>query len=180
MNIDGSNQTQVTRKRGGYPRYVTPDGKFLYHQSDFTNELIKVSLDDGSETPFGENLGYCQAFSPDGNRLAYLYKDHQRKHKINIMDLGTRKILKTLDGPKGAGFVSNLRWRNSNALGYSIDEINAKDSIWSQNLNDNFPQLLYEFSDADIMDIQFSADGRDIAFIRGGWRHDALLLKGLK
>jgi Tol biopolymer transport system component/DNA-binding winged helix-turn-helix (wHTH) protein len=179
MNIDGSNQTQVTRKKGGYPRFLTPDGKFLYHQSDFTNDLMKVSIDDGNETPVGENLGYCQAFSPDGNRLAYLYKD-KRKHKINIMDLGTRKILRTLDGPESTGFVSNLRWRNNDALGYSIDEINAKDSIWSQNLNDRFPQLLYEFSDADIMDIQFSADGKHIAFIRGGWKHDAFLLKGLK
>ncbi len=179
MDIDGSNQIQVTRTSGGYPRFVAPDGKFLYYQSGFANELMKVSLEDSSETPVGGMLGYYQTFSPDGKRLAYFYRENGRQ-KINILDLATRKILQTLVVPENTGFVDHLRWRNSETLSYSIDEVNAKDSLWSHKLSAPAPQRLHEFSDADMMDMQFSVDDKHIAFIRGDWKHNAFLLKGLK
>src|SRR5262249_16412608 len=98
------------------------------------------------------------------------------KERIDILELATMKVLKTLMVPKTSGLVDNLRWRNNDTLGYSIDEINAKDSIWSHNLHNRSPRLLQDFNDADIMDLRFSADDKHIAFIRGEWKHDAFLL----
>ena len=181
MNIDGSNQVQFTQKDGGYPRFVSPDSKFLYYQSAMTNELMKVSLDGGDEISFGEKVGYYQAFSPDGSRLAFLFRDKEtRKTKINVISLVTKEILKTFAVPEGKGTAYCVRWQDNETLAYSMDAVNAKDSIWVQNLNEDSPQLLHDLDDEEFMDLQFSPDGKKTAFIRGNWRHDAFLIKGLK
>jgi len=33
MNTDGSNQTQLTFREGGFPLFTSPDGKWIYYQS---------------------------------------------------------------------------------------------------------------------------------------------------
>ncbi len=181
MNIDGSNQVQITNKNGGYSRFVTPDGKFLYYQSAMTDDLMKVSLEGGEESSFGENVGYFQAFSPDGNRLAFLFRDKEtNKVKINVMLLETKEILKTFAVAEVNGSAYFLHWQNNETLAYSMDARNASDTIWAQNLNEEKPTLLHDLSDEQFWDIQFLPDGKKTAFIRGNWRHDALLLKGLK
>jgi Tol biopolymer transport system component/DNA-binding winged helix-turn-helix (wHTH) protein len=181
MNIDGSNQIQITQKDGGYPRFVTPDGKFLYYQSAMTNNLARVPTSGGDEVPFSEKIGDLPAFSTDGNRLAFLDRDKSTgKIDLKVISLATREILKTFPVPEAKGFIHYLRWKTGDTLAYSLDAVNAKDSVWVQNLNETSPKLLFDLDDEEFMDIQFSPDGQKTAFIRGTWRHDAFLIRGLK
>ena len=42
------------------------------------------------------------------------------------------------------------------------------------------PRKLAELGDEDVSHLTISPDGKTIADAQGGWRHDAVLLKGLK
>jgi Tol biopolymer transport system component/DNA-binding winged helix-turn-helix (wHTH) protein len=182
INADGSNQMQITHQEGGYPRFITPDGKWLYYQSALSTKLWKVSTGGGEEILFDEDCGYYQAFSPDGNLLGFLFRDKETKStKIKVISPESRKVLKTFDTPaKITSFAYFLRWRNNSTLAYLIDEINGRAAVWEQELNKDKPQIRQDLGDEDIMDIEYSADGEKFAFIRGNWQHDAFLIKGLK
>jgi Tol biopolymer transport system component/DNA-binding winged helix-turn-helix (wHTH) protein len=182
INADGSNQIQITRKEGGYPRFVSPDGRWLYYQSALENKLRKVSTDGGEEVLFDEDYGYYQAFSPDGKLLAFLFREPgTNKIKLKVVAPESRKILKTFDTPgENSSVLYFLRWRNNTTLAYTIEENNAPDSLWEQELSKDKPQMRYDLGNEEIMDIQYSADGEKFSFIRGSWQHDAFLIKGLK
>jgi hypothetical protein len=42
------------------------------------------------------------------------------------------------------------------------------------------PRLIASLGNDDIDDLALSPDGRSLAFIRGKWIHDAVLIEGLK
>jgi WD40 repeat protein len=93
INADGSNPVQITRKEGGYARFITPDGNWLYYQSALSTKLWKVSTGGGEEVLFDEDCGYYQAFSPDGNLLAFLFRDRETKStKIKVISPESRKF----------------------------------------------------------------------------------------
>lgn len=66
------------------------------------------------------------------------------------------------------------------SLAYSIEEHNARDSLWEQDLNKAKPELRHDLGNDEIKNIRYSSDGEKFAFIRGSWQHDAFLIKGLK
>ncbi len=180
MNIDGSDQIQITRGEGGYPRFVTPDNKLLYYQSALTKNLMKISLETGDVSPFGGETGFFQSFSPDGTLLAVLHYERGIKQtKVKIVNVDTLEVLRTFSVPSAGGMAYFLRWQTSDTVGYSMNAKNAEDSIWIQNINEESPRLLRTLQDDGIMDMQFSPDG-NFGLIRGSWKHDAILLEGLK
>ena len=58
MNVDGSNQIQLTRTEGGYPRFATRDGKWIYFESGLHQTLWRVSTDGGEEIQVSEGNGF--------------------------------------------------------------------------------------------------------------------------
>ena len=44
MNLDGTNQRQVTTEEGGLPLRISPDGAWLYYSSSLRNTLVAFLL----------------------------------------------------------------------------------------------------------------------------------------
>jgi len=180
MNSDGSNQIQITKREGGYPRFVTPDGKWVYFESGLHQKLWRVSSDGGEEIQVSEGTAYSPAFSADGKFVAYFFwtKESGRPN-IAVMAVDSRKLLKTfaLIGEKVDPV--KIAWESGNRTLNYITAIGLQNSLWRQSLDSDKPRLIADLGNEDIEDFALSPDG-SFAFIRGKWIHDAVLIEGLK
>jgi len=95
MNSDGTNQVQLTKREGGLPIIVTPDGRWLYFQSGLQRRLWRVSPEGKEEMQVAQTEVYQPAFSPDGKLAAYFYRERAGDpYKVAIMSIDNGKILK--------------------------------------------------------------------------------------
>jgi len=51
--------------------------------------------------------------------------------------------------------------------------------LYRQNLDGGSPQLLASLKAEDMFDFAWSPYGQRLAFMRGNWQHDALIISGL-
>jgi len=184
MNADGSNQTQITAKEGGFPISVSSDGKWLYYHSGRQRMLRRVSTEGGEEQTVLNKRKHRFAVSPDGSQAAFLEKQGE-ENVLMIVSLAngqTNKTFKLVDG--NAGLVE-LKWsRDGENLAYILADNEFKNNtLWFQPLNEETPRQIADLGDEEISELSgfaLSPDGKNFAVVQGGWKHDVVLLKGLK
>ncbi len=185
MNIDGSNPSQLTRQTGGFPRFLMPGGEWLYYQNSVDKTLWRVATTSGEEQVVLNRPASSFAFSPDGKLFSFAGRTGNAKRVIvsSLTDAQTDVTYKyAADGgtlvdiawlPDGKGFVYIL----------SRGEF-RKNSIWLQALNAaQPPRRLADLDDDELSGgggLAISPDGKTYTVSSGGWRHDAVLFKGLK
>lgn len=182
MNLDGSNQTQLTRN-GGKPIFATPDGKWIYYESAINQIVWKVSTTGSEEVQlFPNKTGFYQAFSRDGLRMAYLFRNKEtKKFEIAVISLETQKIINNFPIPEGNNHPYFLNWTtDGEGLTYSMEDLNGDDILWLQSLSKTSPKFMFNFSNQELMDCRLSPNGKNYFFIRGNWKHDSVLISGLK
>jgi Tol biopolymer transport system component len=177
MNLDGSNQIQLTKNSGGRVRFVTPDGKWIYYERNVDKLICKVSMDGAEESPlFAKPKGLFQAFSADGEQMAFLGIE-----EITIISVATEQIIKKFPIPKGRKIPFNLYWTaDGKSLTFSVDDGSGANFLWEQPLEGGSPKKLFPLGKEKVMDCLFSNDKKNYVLIKGIWKHDAVLLKGLK
>ncbi len=183
MNLDGTNQIQLTKKSGGKPIFATPDGKWIYYSSATDQFVWKVSTKDNQESKlFPQKTGFYQAFSPDGLQMAYLLRNKEtNKFEIAVISVETQKIIKQFSIPEGKSHPYFLHWTSdAKGLTYSLEDANGDKLLWLQDLTETAPKSLFNLGNDELMDCKLSPDGKNYIFIRGKWKHDAVLLSGLK
>jgi Tol biopolymer transport system component/DNA-binding winged helix-turn-helix (wHTH) protein len=182
MNADGSNQIQLTRTEGGYPRFSTMDGKWIYFESGLHQTLWRVSTDGGEEIQVSEGKVSWPAFSFDGNFVAYFFraKESDNRIKIAVMSVENRKVLKTFSLADDRSSPIIIAWeRDNKSLNY-ITANGSKNSLWRQSLDNDDPRLIADLGNEGIEDFAVSPEGSNFGFIRGRWIYDAVLIEGLK
>ena len=186
MNADGSNQMQITVKEGGYPIFVSPDGRWIYYHHGLQRTLWRVST-----TPSGEEEQlvlnkekYRFAFSPDGSRVAFSERQGEQT-SIVIASLIDGRTLKTFKYPDkyaeyGAGL--ELDWTPDGKSLVFVLADNELDNytLWLQSLDAETPQKIADLGDEDINSLALSPGGESFAVVQGTWKHDAVLIKGLR
>jgi Tol biopolymer transport system component/DNA-binding winged helix-turn-helix (wHTH) protein len=95
MNADGSDQIQITRQEGGYPRLITPDGKYVHFLSGLHQTAWRVAFDGGDETQLWNKIIYDPAFSPDGRLLAYCVPEGNNLTRIAVVSIEGHQTLHT-------------------------------------------------------------------------------------
>lgn len=179
MNFDGTEQIQITLKDGGFPMLATADGKTLYYQKAQNFSIWRYSLENGEETQIlpTKSKFYC-AFSPEGDKIAFVAKNKEKgTFRIDVMNLADKSIIKSFQMGKNIPYY--LSWIKDNSITYLTDDNNEKASLWQQKINQEKP-LLITNTENDMMDCKFSPDGKSFAIIHGNWKHDAVLLNGLR
>jgi Tol biopolymer transport system component/DNA-binding winged helix-turn-helix (wHTH) protein len=183
MNADGSNQIQLTNKEGGYPRFVTPDGKWVYFVSGLHQNLWRVPTDGGEETQVSFPSLW---FSPDGKFIAHFVREKEGEHRIKlaIMSVEDRKVVRTVGLADDRFRPLEISWSNAwagdNKTFYYITTDSSRNLLWRQSFDDLKPRFAGDLGNEEIAHFAVSPDGASFAFIRGRWIHDAVLIEGLK
>lgn len=182
MNSDGLNEIQITKNEGGYPRSVSPDGKWIYYESGLHQTLWRVASDGSQETEVYQQKLYRPRISPNGNLAAFFFRDKEQDNqtKINVMTVADQRIIKTLDFAEGKSFPVEIDWAKDNQTLYYITFYGSKNYLWAQSLNEEKPRHIADLGDKEIGHFSFSPVGNSFAYTHGEWLHDVVLLRGLK
>jgi DNA-binding winged helix-turn-helix (wHTH) protein/Tol biopolymer transport system component len=73
MKSDGSDQSQLTSKEGGYPFFVSPDGKWVFYHHGVDRTLWRVSTQGGDEELVLNKRAIFFAISPDTRDVAFFH-----------------------------------------------------------------------------------------------------------
>ena len=182
MGLDGSDQRQVTTVQGGFPLRVSPDGQWLYYRSALQNTLRRVPTNGGTEELVMNELGWNLIVSPDLSKAAFSRRENMET------------ILRVVSVPQGdvekswriaAPDLAYLAWTpDGQSLAYIIaDDATEKGSLWFQKLDGGAPRRIADLSGDEIAELSgfaLAPDGKTFAIIKGNWKHDAVLFRGLK
>ncbi len=183
MNADGSNQTQITRQEGGYPLFVTPDGKWLYYHHAINRTLWRVSTAGGDAQVVFNKTGFRFAVSPDGSQAA-LPEKQGAENILEIISLADGQTVKTFKLADQSARLIEVKWSpDGKNLAYILaDNKFEHNFLWFQPLNAKTPRQIAALGDEVLAASSFALapDGKSFAVAQGRWLHDAVLLRGLK
>jgi DNA-binding winged helix-turn-helix (wHTH) protein/Tol biopolymer transport system component len=182
MNVDGTNQLQVTKREGGAPKFATSDGRWIYFESTLHQTLWRVASDGSEESEVSSNKLNSPAFSPDGQKVAYFFRDqHNNRLKIGVMLMANKTLLKIFDLGENASERGKISWQQDGNSFYYVAMNGPENLLWHQSLGENQqPQMIANLGSEDISDFALAPDGNTFAFIRGKWIYEAVLIEGLQ
>jgi len=177
MNIDGSDQRQLTSGLSDHTPTCSKDGRWVYYVDNNDNHYLKrVSIDGGRpETTVNFSVGYY-TLSPDGKQVAslevreldhkmMLRLDSTEAHHMVYHDMDQRALEEGLAfSPDGKAVVYLVREK-------------GVDNLWAQPLDGSAAKPLTHFTADKIFRFNYSPDGSQIAIERGESESDVVLLK---
>ncbi len=178
IKLDGSEPLRVTQNEGGYPIYISKDGDELYFMSARLKNLWKINVNGGTEQMILDKPVHGRAISPDGRFIANY--DHQDPPGIKVNSLDNSVAEHFL--PLADKTMRPLRVQFSadgSSLIYAV-RFQKKVSLWEHPIDGRPPKMLSDLGDSWIMDFSISPDQKTVAAVRGKWKHDAVLISGLK
>src|SRR5215213_3232580 len=184
MNSDGSNQTQITRKEGGFPIFISPDGKWVYYQHGLNRTLWRASTGSGDEQIVLNKGKYRFAVSPDGTQVAYSERAGSERI-LTVASIATRQAVKTFRLADKSARLTEIVWlADGRSLAYlTTDNEYVNNILWQQPLDAEKPRQIAVLDNDEMcetLSLAVSPDGKTFAVVQGGWLHDAVLLKGLQ
>ncbi|MGQ0543010.1 MAG: winged helix-turn-helix domain-containing protein [Blastocatellia bacterium] len=182
MNLDGTDQKQVTTHEGGFPLRISPDGQWLYYRSALQGSLRRVPVEGGQEEIVLNEMGRNLVVSPDATLIAFSERKEQ-EITLTVYSIVEQKPVKTFT--VAAANLHHLTWSNDgDYLAYILtDDKREKAKLYFQMLEGGSPRQTADLSGdtvAELSAFALSADGKTFAVIKGNWKHDAVLIKGLK
>jgi eukaryotic-like serine/threonine-protein kinase len=191
-NFDGSNLVKLTEVGGRYP-VCSQDEKWLYFLNESADQIWRVPVDGsgkeelvpGTVFPQTFTAGIRPALSPDGKLLAITLVTTlnpelmKPEDKMGLVSLGSTAQPRLLNAdPRIAG--SSLQFSpDGKALAYAIRE-NGVDNIWLQPLDSSTGRRITNFNAEQIVDFQWSPDGKTLGILRTHSDSDVVLLQETK
>jgi Tol biopolymer transport system component len=183
MNADGSNQMQTTRKEGGWPLFVSPDGRWIYYHHGLQKTLWRASAAGGAEESVINKKKYRFAISPDGSMAAFPEKQDDQD-VLMIVSLADGRTVRTFGYADRGGRLVELKFSpDGKDLAYILASENSENKVlWFQPLDGATPRQIAALGKEETADSGFALapGGKSFVLTQGGWRHDAVLLRGLK
>jgi len=105
-----------------------------------------------------------------------------------IISLADGRTIKTFKYADQQSWMPILDWLpgldwlpDGKSLAYVLaDNEFDNHTLWLQPLDAETPQKIADLGDEEINSFALSPDGESFAVAQGGWRHDAVLIKGLR
>ena len=183
MSPDGTNQRQVTSEDGGLPVRVSPDGAWIYYRSALNGTLRRASIETGQEELVLNATGRGLVVSPDLTRVAYSVRKGTG-YDLFVASLPDGRPIKTWQVAVSPDLM-HLAWStDGKTLSYVLaNEAAEINSLWYQDIDSDKPRQIADLSGDEISELSgfsLSFDGKSFAVIKGTWRHDGVLIRGLK
>lgn len=184
MNIDGSDPRQLTRADGGYPLATSPDGRWIFYRSGMNGTIRKIELETGTEVAISTDLGHKMTVSPAADLIAFARRD-KGAVTIELFSIAESRVIRSFPIAQPGIRVAQMAWtRDGKNLNYILtDDKKENGKLYSQPIDGGTPKEIADLrgeSIAEMTALALSPDGRSFAVIKGNWKHDAVLIRGLK
>ena len=176
MDIDGSNQVQLTAGGGEDHPDCSPDGKWVYYTDVSSEEysLWRVPIDGGKSEQLIDEFINFPAVSPDGKLLACIYVEPTSPWRLAVFSTEGGQALKVF--PNVIQGSTALRWTpDGRGITYGENPIGSS-KIWIQPLEGGPPRKMIETETDRVFDFDWSPDGKQLACIRGIWARNIVLV----
>ena len=179
MNADGSNPVQLTYGKAALTPSLTPDGQWVVYRSGRDGNIWKVPVEGGESVRVVES-GRSATVSPNGKLIAYFVRvENGWQIAVKSFAEGGAAVRK-FAGPSPALNDDVLQWTaDGKALLYA-SRYEGVGNVWRQPLDGNPPRKVTDFKSDGIFSFDVSADGKTLVCARGGWKHDIVLIRGIK
>jgi TolB protein len=184
MNIDGTNPVQLTHGKGADHPAASPDSQWVvFTQQEQSGEgqptLWKVPITGGAAIRLTNEFTSFPSVSPDGKMVVCSYsKDTSTPGQPAIFSFADGKLLKVF--PHTITGSPYIRWSpDGQNLVYAENPIGAA-MLWKQPVAGGERQALLKLEADSLYGFDWSRDGKRIAFVRGLWTANIVLVKEAK
>ncbi len=181
MNLDGSNQVQLTNGYAERNSAISPDGRWVYYNTSIDLKLWKVAIEGGEPVKLTDEYALYPSVSPDGKLIAYYQiSNGPRKYSITLGRVEDMKTVVRISLAPGSWISARLHW---DAAGTSVTyavENEGKVKLYEQSLSGGSPRQIANFKAEDEFDFSWSPDHTKLAYMSSKWNHDIILIGGLK
>ena len=190
-NADGSNPVKLTDMDSRFP-VCSPGGTWVYFFNYAAGQIWRAHVDGSSKpelvpgtvVPKTFSTSTRPALSPDGKLLAVMLgsaltpENMKPQNKIALINLDSGGAPQVFAADLRIGFFG-LFTPDGKALAYAIRE-NGADNVWLQPLDGSAGRKITNFNSQQIVDMQFSPDGKTIGLLRTNSISDVVLLQESK
>ena len=168
-DIDGRNAQRLTNTGPDlWQPQIAPDGRSVYfsHYKMDRWVLERVSIDGGEAEQVSDAAGDLWSLSPDGKSVAYSCYDQKLKRwQVAVRALAGNEAVIQFD----IAVFDVLTWTpDGKSLIYKDATRHEHDyALWRQPLNGDKPQLFMAATPETIYSVDWSNDGKQLAFVRG-------------
>ena len=177
MNIDGSDQRQLTFTDDAFQPFVSPDSAWIYykHRSEGIGGMARIPANGGTPEILTNDGASWGRFSPDGKYIAAAF--FQPDRTLFLYSADNHRLLRKFTVPPTATSFVGLGWMpDSRSIIYRDTEF----GYWVQPIDGGEPQRLGSMPDELLYNFSWSNDGKFFAFVRGQDFRDVVLLSAAK
>jgi len=185
MNIDGTNQIQLTTGATADNPAISTDGKWVLYNTTDDKHLWRISIDGGAPTQLTEYPANYPAVSPDGRMIACMERsEFKGEFSILILPFEGGRPFKRIAFTGGGFSGDRIQWtpEGRSVLYASVlagQRAVGPTVVMRQSLDGGPPASLAEFDEGELFDFSYSPDGQSLAATRGEWQHDIVLINNL-
>ena len=181
MNLDGSNQVQLTNGYAERNAAISPDGKWVYYNSSENSLLWKVDPNGGEPVQLTNEYAAYPSVSPDGKLIAcFHFPRVSHEARITVRSADDMKTVAELTLAPGFWISRSIQWEADNSTLLYATESEGKLKLYRQSIYSGPPQEVSTLKGEDEFEFAFSPDHKQLAYISSKWNHDAVLVAGLK
>ncbi|HTU33523.1 MAG TPA: protein kinase [Candidatus Acidoferrum sp.] len=187
-DLDGGNPKQIASGKLDIFPNCSPDGKFVvYTDASAAGAVMRVSIDGGTPKVVSKELIQQVQISPDETTVTGFYRpDPTKPFRLAVVDLQSGEIRKMYDLPPDVAIAgdggSKLQWTKDGQDLLYLTEEHELTSLWAQPVGSISAPVqparkVGTFPDSrHIWSFALSPDGKQIAYSRGQYVTDAVLI----